>query len=87
MKVHHEIKIRFFAVFLHLFRRIGDGVNHLKKEMSSTEGDIVCFQGKAYRENTIRERISVSVPIIAALFSVLLSPIDCSLRNMGVVEI
>ena len=41
MKVHHEIKIRFFAVFLHLFRRIGDGVNHLKKEMSSTEVDIV----------------------------------------------
>ena len=30
---------------------------------------------------------SVSVHIIAALFSVLLSPIDCSLRNMSVVEI
>ena len=64
MKVHHEIKIRFFAVFLHLFRRIGDGVNHLKKEMASTEGDIVCFQGKAYRENTIRERIITAQTIL-----------------------
>ena len=32
--------------------------------MSSTEVDIVCFQGKAYRENTIREQIITAQTIL-----------------------
>ena len=33
MKVHHEIKIIFFALFLHLFRRIGDS-QHCREKVT-----------------------------------------------------